>query len=121
MNPVRHVDKVGVAGSIVASLCCLGVSAVVSVLSAVGLGFIINDAVLAPLLLVFLAITLAGLTLGFRRHHRPWALWLGAIAGPALFIFSFVAPSRPLAFASIAGLIAASVLNVLSPRFARAP
>lgn len=44
-------DKVGVVGTTVSALCCLGTPALVSVLSALGLGFLINDAVLVPLLL----------------------------------------------------------------------
>jgi mercuric ion transport protein len=113
---VRHLDKFGVVGSIFAALCCLGVSAVVSVVSAIGLGFLINDAVLLPLLLVFLGITLAGLAMGYRRHHRPHAVALGALSGLGLLVFSFLSQSRPLAYVSIAGLVTASILNTVLHR-----
>jgi len=36
---------IGVAGATVSALCCLGTPAVVSLLAALGLGFLINDAV----------------------------------------------------------------------------
>lgn len=121
MSVGRHIDKIGIAGSIVAALCCLGVSAVVSVASAIGLGFLINDAVLKPLLIVSLAATLAGLAIGVRHHHRPWAILLAAASGVALFVFTFVLQSRIVAGLAIAGLIAASILNILLARGAHVP
>jgi hypothetical protein len=69
MSIEEQIDKIGIGGSIFASFCCLGVSAFVSVVSAIGLGFLIDDAVLLPLLVVFLGITLFGLAVGYRRHH----------------------------------------------------
>jgi mercuric ion transport protein len=44
----RHLDKIGVGGSLFAALCCLGFPALVSILSAIGLGFLINDDILRP-------------------------------------------------------------------------
>jgi hypothetical protein len=54
----KHTDKVGVAGTIFAALCCLGFPALLSILGTVGLGFLINDAILVPLLALFLIVTL---------------------------------------------------------------
>jgi MerC mercury resistance protein len=51
----RHLDKIGVGGSLFAALCCLGFPAVVAILSAIGLGFLINDDILRPLMIVFFA------------------------------------------------------------------
>jgi mercuric ion transport protein len=108
----KHTDKVGVAGSLFAALCCLGFPALLSILSAIGLGFFINDAVLLPLLVVFLIVTLGGLYLGV-RHHGSWlAFVVGLISAASVFIFIFVAFNKLLAGIGIAGLIAASVLNV---------
>src|SRR6266851_4831022 len=108
----RHTDKVGVLGSVFAALCCLGFPALLSILSAIGLGFLINDAVLLPLLVVFLIVTLGGLYLGV-RHHGSWlAFVVGLISAASVFIFIFVAFNKLLAGIGIAGLIAASVLNV---------
>lgn len=109
----RHLDKVGVGGSLFAALCCLGFPALVSFLSAVGLGFIIDDAVMIPLLVTFLIITLGGLYLGMRHHHEPWALILGGVSAIATLVFVALAPSNVLAGIGIAGLIGASILNVL--------
>jgi len=46
----KHTDKVGIAGSIFAALCCLGFPALLSILSAIGLGFLINTPTHASLI-----------------------------------------------------------------------
>jgi mercuric ion transport protein len=108
----KHTDKVGVAGSIFAALCCLGFPALLSILSAVGLGFLINDAVLMPLLIVFLLLTLVGLYLGV-RHHGSWAAFsIGAISAILTFVSIVIAFNKLVAAIGIAGLIVASILNV---------
>lgn len=120
----KHTDKVGIGGSLFAALCCLGFPALISILSAIGLGFIVNDAILIPLLIVFLLVALGGLYLGV-RHHGSWlAFIVGAIGAVVMFVSIAVVGNKVLAGIGIAGLIAASVLNVwlrmsrrsLSPR-----
>ncbi len=108
----RNLDKIGVGGALFAALCCLGVPALLSILSAIGLGFIVNDAVLVPLLLVFLLVALAGLFIGMRHHRQPWALALGGVGAVVLLAAIVVVPSGVLAGVGIAGLVAASLLNV---------
>ncbi|HEX3236279.1 MAG TPA: hypothetical protein VHR41_18965 [Gemmatimonadales bacterium] len=53
---VRWTDTVGVCGAVFAALCCMGVPVIVSVLAAVGLGWLRQDAILWPLMVVSLAI-----------------------------------------------------------------
>ena len=113
MTARDHIDKVGILGAAFAALCCLGVSAILSVVSAIGLGFLVNDAVLLPLLVVSLLVTAWGLVSGFRRHYHPGALVLGAAGGIGVLVFIFVHLVRPLAVASIAILVLASLLNVI--------
>jgi len=86
----RYLDKIGIGGSLFTALCCLGLPALVSILTAIGLGFLINDAVLLPLLIVFLVVTIVGLALGIPHHHGLWALLLGIISAAALTVFIFV-------------------------------
>lgn len=81
-------DKLGFLGTLFASLCCLGVSVIIAPLTAIGLGFLINDLVLLPLVLVFLLITLWGLYNGWRQHHDRRPFLLGIFAG-GLLIPSF--------------------------------
>ncbi len=108
----RNLDKIGIGGSLFAALCCLGFPALLSIVSAIGLGFLINDVVLLPLLIFFLVVTVAGLALGMRHHGSPWALILGLVSAIATFLFIFVAFNKVLAGAGIAGLIIASIVNV---------
>lgn len=120
-NVEQHADKVGVVGSIVTALCCLGVPAVLSIVSALGLGFLIHDAILIPLLVLALGLTVWGLVQGRRRHGGSSALVLGLVSGVGLLLFSLSVPSTMLVVVSIAGLMAASVLNVLLARRRRMP
>ena len=109
----RNLDKIGIGGSVFAALCCLGFPALLSILSAIGLGFIVNDAILIPLLLLFLAVTLLGLYLGTRHHHEPWALILGGLSTLAIaVVFLGLVPSRVVAYVGMSGLVVASILNV---------
>lgn len=107
----RHLDKIGVGGSLFAALCCLGFPALLAILSAVGLGFLINDAVLIPLLVLFLSVTLWGLYLG-KRHHRSWMPFFVGAAGAVLTFASIWIGSGLVMGVGIAGLIGASLLNV---------
>lgn len=110
---------IGTVGATVSALCCLGTPAVVSLVAALGLGFLINDAVLIPLLIGSLIVLLWGLTTAWRRHQRPAALMIGGAAAPLLVVFSVVAPSPPMAYLAIAALVGASVLNAVWMRRAR--
>ena len=90
-----------------------GFPAFLSILSVIGLGFIVNDAILIPLLLLFLAVTLLGLYLGTRHHHEPWALILGGLSALAIaVVFLGLVPSRIVAYVGMTGLVVASILNV---------
>ncbi len=107
----RHLDQFGVAGSIFAALCCLGFPALLAILSAVGLGFIVNDAVLIPLLVAFLVVTLWGLYLG-KGHHGSWTPFFVGLAASILTAISIWFGSGLLGGVGIAALVAASLLNV---------
>jgi mercuric ion transport protein len=108
----RHLDKIGVGGSLFAALGCLGFPALLSIVSALGLGFLVRDAVLIPLLVVFLILTLIGLLFGMRHHHQPWVLVLGAVSAAVTFVSIGLKASGIFAAIGVAVLIAASVLNV---------
>jgi mercuric ion transport protein len=101
-----------VVGAVFAALCCLGFAPLITVLTAIGLGFLINDAILIPLLVVFLLVTVGGLYLGMRRHGQPWPLLLGAVSAVVTVVFIAVAFNKPLALLGVAGLIVSSILNV---------
>lgn len=71
----------GPVGSVVAALCCLGAAPLLAALTAAGLGFLINDLFLVPLLAAFLGVTIWGLRRDAGRHGSggPAGLaWLAA-------------------------------------------
>jgi mercuric ion transport protein len=115
----RRATTAGLIGSTFALLCCAGVAPVIGLVSAIGLGFLIKDAVLIPLMVLALALTMWGIRQGRRCHGRnsPWVLgWVGVgltVAGVFLWV--------PLAFAGFAVVIGASVWNILAVRACGVP
>ena len=93
--------------------CALGFPALVSILSAIGLGFLINDDILRPMMIVFLLLAIFGLALGMRHHGSPWALIVGILSAVTLYVFIYVSFNEVIAGLGIAGLVIASLLNVL--------
>ena len=104
-----HLKKVGLAGSLFALLCYLGFGPLIALLSAIGAGFLVNDAVLAPLLVVFLVIGGIGLGVTYRRHRRIGPVVIHIAGAVAVFFFTFVLFVTPLVWLGVAGLIAASL------------
>jgi mercuric ion transport protein len=116
MSWQHHLDKIGVVGSFVAAACCLGLPVVLSIVTAIGLGFLINDALLLPLMILFLAVTVIGLVFGYRVHRRPWPLVVAAVSATAAYFFVFVRTMKPAAYLAIAGLVVASLFNLILRR-----
>lgn len=108
----RNLDKIGIGGTAFAALCCLGFPALLAIVSAIGLSFLIKDAVLLPLLAVSLLITLWGLYSGIRHHHNWSAFGIG-VAGAILMGLSMWFGKGLYAGAGIAALVLASVLNIV--------
>lgn len=111
-----YLNKVGLAGSFFTLLCCLGFGPLIALLSAVGAGFLVNDAVLAPLLIAFLVIGGIGLGVTYRRHRRKGPLLVHLTSGAAVFGFTFVGFVAPLVWLGIVGLFAASAWDFMTGR-----
>jgi len=101
----------GSIGSIFASICCLGVAPVLAALSAAGLGFIISDAVLIPMLALFLGITLWGMKGSRAKHGNSKPLYLGSSGAIAALVGIFV--FMPLHILGLVALIGASVWDII--------
>lgn len=65
----RALLAIGISGAAFAALCCLAPFLVAGLLTAIGLGFILKDAILIGLLVIFLG--LAGLGYYLVRRSRP--------------------------------------------------
>ncbi len=106
-----------ILGTSFAAICCLGVSWALAALSAVGAGFLINDAILIPLFLAFIALSLWLLWRSLRPRGELRPLYLagaGAIAAAGgLFIASVVV------YAGLAAMIGGSLWDFALLRAAR--
>ena len=110
----RRATGAGLVGSAVALLCCAGVAPVIGVLAALGLGFLVRDAILVPLLILGLGVTLWGLWQGRRCHGRGGALVVGVVG--SLITVGGVLAWVPLAFLGFVGVIVASIWNLAAVR-----
>ncbi len=107
----------GSIGSVLTGACCLGFAPLLAGLSAIGAGFLINDAILIPLFVVFLAYTVWVLWSSRKVHGRPGPFYLGVGAAVVAFAALWFLPA--LSYAALAALIAASVWNIVAKRQSR--
>ncbi len=111
-----YLEKVGPLGTLFTALCCVGTPGVIAFLSAIGAGFLINDAILLPLLIIFLAASIAGLCFSFKRHKNRWPLILGGVSAFIILFFAYGMFIRPLVYLGLLGLVGASIWNVFLKR-----
>lgn len=114
-----YADGAGVVGAVLAALCCAGTPLVVGVITAVGLGFLRNDAILWPLMLAALAVALWGFWIGRRIHHRTGPLTVGTVGAVAMasgVIFVHGPVARPMIYVGAMMLVAATIANARSRR-----
>ncbi|MER3446275.1 MAG: hypothetical protein C4291_05260 [Candidatus Dadabacteria bacterium] len=97
-------------GSIFAALCCIGTPALLAFLSSIGVGFLINDKILIPLLVVFLGISIGSVYKSFKSHGRKESLILVIVS--AIVVFVAIWFSKLLVYIGLVGLIAASVWDI---------
>lgn len=95
------------AGSAFAAACCLGAAAALSALTAVGAGFLINDAVLIPAYAAMLALSLWLLYRSARVHRDLRPFWL-ALAGAAVALGGLFAGAQ-VVVAGLAAMVAGSI------------
>jgi hypothetical protein len=93
------------------------VPAVLGAFSAAGLGFLINDLILFPLLAISLGLALWGLGSGVARHGLRGVLVPGWIGAALMLAGIFSLPA--LIYAGAAAMVAASIWNTLAIRQAK--
>jgi mercuric ion transport protein len=106
-------SALGSVGAGFAALCCAGVPAVLGALSASGLGFLVNDLILLPLVFLFLGLALWGLWRGTERHDLRAVLVLGGVGAVLLVAGIFLGP---LVYAGVAAMLAAAAWNAVALR-----
>ena len=107
-----------VAGAGFAGACCLGVTAALSALTAIGAGFLINDAFLIPLYLGLLGLSVWLLHSSARSHRNLTPFWTGL--GGALVAFAGLWILPALVYAGLTVLISGIVWDFWNMRAARA-
>ena len=114
----RLLSTIGSIGSaLTVGLCPVCIPAIGAALSSVGLGFLVTESVLLPVLLAFLAVTLGGLLWSyFREHRRVGPVVCGFIAGLSLYLGRYVyfgaLVNQILMYGGIAGIITVSFWNL---------
>lgn len=102
------------AGAAFAAACCLGVTAALSALTAIGAGFLINDAVLIPLYVLLLALSAWLLYRSAKAHRDLSPFWLGASGAVVAFAGLWI--SSYLVYAGLIVLVAANVGDFVRAR-----
>lgn len=105
---------IGSGSSLLVGACCLGLTPLLSGLTAVGLGFLINDLILLPLLAIALGFTLWALWSASKRHQTkiPFAIGIGASIAAFAGLWIFV----PLSYAGFAVLIGSTIWDYIAGR-----
>lgn len=115
----------GLIGAVVTTACCLGVPVILTAMGAAGLGFLIHDAYLLPLFVVFAGYSLWTLFRSARRHGNVVPFWLGLAGGLAgvvglwLLVTGFY-PKSWLIYVGLTVLVAGSVWDAVNGRRAAA-
>ncbi|MGH8675650.1 MAG: MerC family mercury resistance protein [Burkholderiales bacterium] len=102
------------AGAGFAAACCAGVTAALSLFTAVGAGFLINDAVLIPLFAAMLALSVWLLYRSAHAHGDLKPFWLG-LAG-AVFVLSGFLLTTILIYAGLGAIVVGSVWDFQNGR-----
>jgi mercuric ion transport protein len=101
--------------------CPACLAAYAGVISALGLGFLLQDRVLVPLIAVFLAVGLASVAWSTRSHRRAGPLVATALGSAAVVLGRIVWSAPNLVYGGAALLVAASLWNVWLKRPPREP
>ncbi|MBN22432.1 MAG: hypothetical protein CL678_14205 [Bdellovibrionaceae bacterium] len=106
-----------IGSAMTVGLCPICIPAIGAFLSAIGLGFLVHESVLKPLLFLFLFSTWAGLFWSYRKQHgRLLPLILGIVMGVALYFGRYVyfgaSINQTLMYGGMVGIIAVSFWNM---------
>jgi len=108
-------------GAGMAATCCLGVSAVLSAVGVVGLGFLVHDAYLLPIFVGFVGLSLWLLYRSARSHGRLAPFWLAITGGvfAATGLWLLVTGLYPINWSvhvGLGALVAGSVWDFINGR-----
>jgi arsenite methyltransferase len=105
-------SRAGPLLGLLAVLACYGTLAAVALLSLVGIGVDLDEAVMAKLVTALLVLALLGMARSWRAHRRPGPLLLSLAAAALLVWVFFGRDSRALELTGFAALLLASVWDL---------
>jgi mercuric ion transport protein len=112
----RGIRNAGFGGVVLVGICCLRIPILLSILTAVGLGFLVKDVFLVPLMILFLSAMLATLSFDYAAHRRKWPLGLAILSSSALLFFAFACRLKPAVYLALAGVLFARIASVFFRR-----
>lgn len=121
------LSTIGSIGSaMTVGLCPICIPAIGAFLSAVGLGFLVQESVLRSFLFVFIGVTLFGLFWSYHKEHRKIAPFLlGVVMSVGLYVgrYEYIGAlvNSFIIWGSIIGIVAVSVWNIRLKKQASCP
>jgi len=97
------------AATILSMAACYGTLALISVLGALGVVLVVDDALWAGAIVAFAVLAVAGIALGLLRHRQPWPLVLGAAGAAVIAYTMYVHYDRMVELAGFAILCGAAL------------
>ena len=110
----KILNWVGSLGSaLTVGFCSICIPAIGSFLSAIGMGFLVNEAVLKPIVLIFILISSFGFYWSYKREHKNiYPVILGVAFGIGIYLSRYVFMNFYIMYISIVGLLGVSVWNL---------
>ncbi|MCZ6898529.1 MAG: MerC domain-containing protein, partial [Betaproteobacteria bacterium] len=107
-------------------LCPVCIPAIGAFLASIGLGFIVQESVLRPVLFIFLAAAISGLLWSYlKEHSNVWPLIGGILMGVTLYVGRYVylgaVINQVLMYGGVAGIIAVCIWNLKLRKSASCP
>jgi len=121
------LSGIGSFGSaLTVGLCPVCIPAIGAFLASIGLGFIVQESVLRPVLFIFLAAAISGLLWSYLKEHgNVWPLVGGILMGITLYVGRYVyfgaVINQILMYGGITGIIAVSIWNLKLRKSASCP
>ncbi len=108
-----YVDKAGIMGVIFSHLCCIGLGARLSLIAPALSASLMNSRILLPFLLISLTASMLGIFSSYLKHKNILPFLISVISSAIIIVFSFVIHVKALFYIGLAGLIGASIYNMV--------
>ena len=110
----KVLNWVGSLGSsLTVGLCPICIPAIGSFLSAIGMGFLVNESVLKPIVFVFILISSFGFYWSYKKeHNNVYPVILGVSFGVGIYLSRYAFMNFYVMYVSIAGLLGVSIWNL---------